>query len=104
MYDKNRRYFPTRVKAEGIFVDFIGRAASKETGCPISMNLKNGGGMIMKNQCHAPTGAVYGLGLIGAAIYYISSATTFWIGVLGFLKAIVWPAFLVYEMLKYLAM
>jgi len=46
--------------------------------------------------------AVYGLGLIGAAIYYISTATGFWVGVLGFLKAIVWPVFLVYEALKHL--
>ncbi|HJX06211.1 MAG TPA: hypothetical protein VJ461_05860 [Candidatus Nanoarchaeia archaeon] len=44
-------------------------------------------------------GAVYGLGFIGAAIYYISTATGFWMGVLGFLKAIVWPAFLVYQLL-----
>ncbi|OFY73004.1 MAG: hypothetical protein A2V46_05485 [Bacteroidetes bacterium RBG_19FT_COMBO_42_7] len=44
--------------------------------------------------------AVYGLGLIGAAIYFISTATSFWIGVLGFLKAIVWPVFLVYEAFK----
>jgi hypothetical protein len=44
--------------------------------------------------------AVYGLGLIGAAIYFISTATGFWIGVLGFLKAIVWPVFLVYEAFK----
>jgi len=44
--------------------------------------------------------AVYGLGFIGAAIYFISQATTFWTGVLGFLKALVWPAFLVYEALK----
>ena len=55
-------------------------------------------------QSSAPSGAVYGLGLIGAAIYFISQATTFWMGVLGFLKAIVWPAFLVYEALKHLAM
>ncbi len=48
------------------------------------------------------SGAVYGLGFIGAAIYFISMATTFWTGVLGFLKAIVWPAFLVYEVFKYL--
>lgn len=48
----------------------------------------------------ATSGAVYGLGLIGAAIYFISNATTFWIGVLGFLKAVVWPAILVYEALK----
>jgi hypothetical protein len=47
-------------------------------------------------------GAVYGLGFIGAAIYYISTATGFWVGVLGILKAIVWPAFLVFELLKYL--
>ena len=46
--------------------------------------------------------AVYGLGFIGAAIYYISTATGFWIGVLGFLKAIVWPVFLVNDALKFL--
>lgn len=45
-------------------------------------------------------GAVYGLGLIGAAVYYISTATSFWMGVLGFFKALVWPAFLVFELLK----
>ncbi|MBN1414923.1 MAG: hypothetical protein JW973_07470 [Bacteroidales bacterium] len=48
-------------------------------------------------QQNAASGAVYGLGLIGAAIYFISHATTFWLGVLGFLKAIVWPVFLVYQ-------
>lgn len=55
-----------------------------------------------KSYSQAPNGAIYGLGFIGAAIFYISTATTFWIGVLGILKAIVWPAFLVYELLKYL--
>ncbi len=53
---------------------------------------------------HTSSAAVYGLGLIGAAIYYISSATTFWIGVLGFLKAIIWPVFMVYGVLNYLGM
>jgi hypothetical protein len=53
---------------------------------------------------HGPSSAIYGLGFIGAAIYYISNATNFWMGVLGFLKAIVWPAFLVYEWLKFLEM
>ena len=46
--------------------------------------------------------AVYGLGLIGACVYYFTHAATFWIGVLGFLKALVWPAFLVFESLKFL--
>ena len=56
-----------------------------------------------KNRNHQATasgGAVYGFGLIGAAIYFISQATTFWLGVIGFLKAIVWPAVLVYEAFK----
>ena len=48
------------------------------------------------------TEGIYFLGFIGAAIYYISIATTFWVGVLGFLKAIVWPVFLVLEALKFL--
>ena len=54
--------------------------------------------------CNTCGGAFYGLGFIGAAVYYISTANSFWIGVLGFLKAIVWPAFLVFELMKYLGM
>jgi len=52
----------------------------------------------------ASPGAVYGLGLIGAAIYFISQATGFWTGVLGFLKALVWPVFLVYDAFKFLGL
>jgi len=51
---------------------------------------------------HHKSGAIYGLVFFGAAIYFISTATTFWMGVLGFLKAFVWPAFLVYEVPKVL--
>ena len=47
-------------------------------------------------------GAFYGLGVLGAAVYYIAAASGFWAGVLGFLKACVWPTFLVYELLKFL--
>lgn len=47
--------------------------------------------------------AVYGLGIIGAWIFYIGSAGSFWVGVLGFLKGLIWPVFLVLELLKYLA-
>jgi len=49
-------------------------------------------------------GFVYCLGVIGAAIYYISHATGFGMGVIGFLKAIVWPSFLVYQLLSFLGM
>lgn len=48
------------------------------------------------------TGAIYGLGFIGAAIYYIQHANTFWVGVIGLLKALVWPAFVVYKALGFL--
>jgi len=44
---------------------------------------------------------IYGLAFIGSAIYYIQHATTFWMGVLGILKAIVWPAMLAYYGLGY---
>ncbi len=47
-------------------------------------------------------GGIYGLGFIGAVVYFIGQATSFGMGVVGFLKAIVWPAFLVYELLKFL--
>lgn len=55
-------------------------------------------------QRHASSNPVYGMGFIGALIYYISHATSFGMGVLGIIKAIVWPAFLVYESLKALGM
>ncbi len=53
---------------------------------------------------HASSGAVYGLGLIGAAIYFISLASSFGMGLLGFLKALVWPVFLVYAAFKHFAL
>jgi len=52
------------------------------------------------HQQTASGGAVYGLGLIGAAVYFLPHATSFWFGVLAFLKALVWPAILVYEALR----
>lgn len=48
--------------------------------------------------------AVYGMGVIGALIYFIQHALTFGMGVLGVLKAIVWPALMVYKLLEFLKM
>lgn len=60
----------------------------------------------MKNLCTnkpcEPEGCAYILGAIGAAIYYISIAGGFWAGVLGVLKAIVWPVFLVHGLLTFI--
>ena len=41
--------------------------------------------------------AVYGLGLIGALVFFWQQADTFGEYLLAVLKAVVWPAFLVYE-------
>jgi hypothetical protein len=49
-------------------------------------------------------GAVYGFGLIGALVYYIGHATTFTAGLLGVLKAIVWPAMFVWHLFTFLKM
>jgi hypothetical protein len=46
--------------------------------------------------------AVYAIGIFGAWVYYIGRAGTFQEGVLGFLKGLVWPAFLVYDVLVFL--
>jgi hypothetical protein len=55
--------------------------------------LKGGGGFM---------GGSYFLCFIGAAVYYISAATSFWMGVLGFIKAMFWPAFLIYHLFVFL--
>jgi hypothetical protein len=50
------------------------------------------------NQASAGGGnAVYGLGLIGALVYFWQQADSFGVYLLAILKALVWPAFLVYE-------
>ena len=52
----------------------------------------------------AGAGAVYGLGFIGALVYFIGSATSFWDGVWGVLQSFVWPAFLVYGLFDLIKM
>jgi hypothetical protein len=47
---------------------------------------------------------VYGLAFLGSVIYYFQHATSFGMGVLGFLKALVWPVILVYKIMEFLKM
>jgi len=59
------------------------------------------------NKCmqdHGCGGFAYFLGVVGALIYYLSQATGFWSGVLGVLKAIIWPTMVVLNLLKFLGM
>jgi len=42
-------------------------------------------------------GAIYGLGILGAFVYYWQQSDSFWEYVLTFFQALLWPAFMVYE-------
>ena len=46
--------------------------------------------------------SVYGIGLIGAWVYYFRRATTNQERIQAFFKGFAWPAFLVYELFKFL--
>ncbi len=46
------------------------------------------------------SGFLWFMGTLGAAIYYVQAATTFGEGIIGLLKALIWPLFLVYHLLQ----
>jgi hypothetical protein len=46
------------------------------------------------------SGGIYGMAFLGSAFYFISHAATFWMGVLGVIKSLFWPAFLIYKILE----
>ena len=75
------------------------RAIGSKIGAEIDKAIEKGcceeKKIVYKHSHNDTCGAFYGLGVIGAAVYYISTASGFWVGVLGVLKALVWPAFVV---------
>ena len=42
-------------------------------------------------------GAIYGLGILGAWVYFWQQADGFWEYVLALIQGVLWPAFMVYE-------
>ena len=48
----------------------------------------------------AGNGAIYGLGIFGAWVWYWQQADSFWEYVLAVLQGLFWPAFMVYEGFK----
>ncbi|MBM3200661.1 hypothetical protein FJZ53_07005 [Candidatus Woesearchaeota archaeon] len=65
------------------------------------------GDKVCPGSCDHPkcgSGAIYGIGFLGAVYYYVSTATSFWGGAVGVIKALLWPAFLVYAAMKSLGM
>lgn len=49
-------------------------------------------------------GGFYFMSFIAAAVYFIQNASGAGEGFIGFLKALVWPAFLVYNLMQFLQM
>jgi hypothetical protein len=47
-------------------------------------------------------GGMYGMAVIGAAVYFVRHAASFGIGLLGLIKAVFWPAVLMYKLLDFL--
>jgi hypothetical protein len=50
----------------------------------------------------APFGGIYLITVVGAAVYFVGTASGFWGVVLALLKSLVWPAFVVYRALELL--
>jgi len=50
--------------------------------------------------CKGGAGGIWFLGFIGALSYYLHTHSgTFWLVLVAFMKAVVWPAFVVYHVL-----
>lgn len=57
------------------------------------------GKFMSKCHCGGQSGAIYGLGMIGALFYFLQSAVGFGAIMLGIGKAIFWPALVVFKVL-----
>lgn len=56
--------------------------------------------MSNSNAGAAGGGAIYGLGIFGAFVYYWQQADGFWEYVLSFIQGLFWPAWMVYEVFQ----
>lgn len=57
---------------------------------------KSDNALIKVTNEHGPTGFVFFMAYVGAVAYFFMQEPHFWGFVLALIKAIVWPAFLVY--------
>ncbi len=55
-----------------------------------------------KHSSHGTAGAVWFLGFIGSLVYFMQQADSFGTVIVGILKALVWPALLIYNLLDFL--
>lgn len=79
--------------------EFDAEKIKKNVKKKVKKNLKKKFGKVDVQVNKSPS-FFYFMGIVGSAIYFISTAGGFWEGVLGVLKSFVWPAFLVFEALS----
>jgi hypothetical protein len=53
--------------------------------------------MSRNNGAAAGGGALYGLGIFGAWVYFFQQADSFWLFILAFFEGVFWPAWMVYH-------
>jgi len=87
--------------------DQIGKAigSKMEKGCCEGTVEKNwfSKGCSCGSSCGG-SGVIYGLGFLGSLFYFVTTAPDFWAALFGIVKAILWPAFVTYGVLKFLGM
>lgn len=86
--------------------------ASTKKNPDIEINAKINGTEDIKDWCkdkkknktnytsNSTGGALYFVGFIGALVYWMQAAVGFGAVVTGFLKALVWPAYIIYKLLE----
>jgi len=50
----------------------------------------------------AGAGAIYGLGMLGALVYFWQQADVWWEYLFSFVQAVLWPAWMVYDLFQVL--
>jgi hypothetical protein len=88
-----------RAKPKETMVAMDEMTAEPEAGAKTGMRRWNASGPT-RNSPPPAGGAVYGLGMIGALVYFMGTAESRWDYVLAAGKATVWPALLVYRAFK----
>ena len=53
-------------------------------------------------KCNAGGGAIYGIGVLGALVYFLQHAHTFGAGIIAIIESFLWPAVIIYKALEML--
>lgn len=74
---------------------------AKEETKECCSNDKWHGRRVITNSYNSGGGAVYGIGLIGALVYFLQHSSTFKEVLVAIVKAFIWPGLVAYHVLQY---